>query len=176
MKYYAVIDTNVIVSYLLTHDSYSTIHKLINTIKSQLLIPLFNDEILSEYTEVLSRERFHFTKEEISDTIETIKKIGINCTRKVVQEVFPDPDDIVFYEVAMSREDSYLVTGNLKHFPQNGKVVSPADMLYIIEYREKGSGLLNEPEGPYYLPIPLEEINSIIREVRGGLGRILTFF
>lgn len=166
MKYYAVIDTNVIVSYLLTHDSYSTIHKLINAIKNQLLIPLFNDDILSEYTEVLSRERFHFTKEEISETIETIKKIGINCTRKPVQEIFPDPDDIVFYEVAMSREDSYLVTGNLKHFPKNGRVVSPADMLYIIEYGEKGSGLLNEPEGPYYLPIPLDEINAIIREVR----------
>lgn len=166
MKYYAVIDTNVIVSYLLTHDSDSTIHKLISAIKNQSLIPLYNDEILNEYTEVLSRERFHFTKEEITDTIETIKMIGINCSRKPVQEIFPDPDDIVFYEVAMSREDSYLVTGNLKHFPQNGRVVSPADMLYIIEYGEKGSGLLNEPEDMYYLPIPLEVINAIIREVR----------
>lgn len=166
MKYYAVIDTNVIVSYLLTHDSDSTIHKLISAIKNQSLIPLYNDEILNEYTEVLSRERFHFTKEEITDTIETIKMIGINCSRKPVQVIFPDPDDIVFYEVAMSREDSYLVTGNLKHFPQNGRVVSPADMLYIIEYGEKGSGLLNEPDDMYYLPIPLEVINAIIREVR----------
>ena len=65
MKYYAVIDTNVIVSYLLTHDGNSTIHKLINAIKNQSLIPLYNDDILCEYTEVLSRERFHFTKEEI---------------------------------------------------------------------------------------------------------------
>jgi hypothetical protein len=95
--------------------------------------------------------------------------IGINCSRKPVQEVFPDPDDIVFYEVAMSREDSYLVTGNLKHFPQNGRVVSPADMLYIIEYGEKGSCLFNEPEDPYYLPIPLEVINAIIYEVRMAL-------
>jgi hypothetical protein len=35
-----------------------------------------------------------------------------------------------------------------------------------MEYGEKGPGLLNEPEGPYYLPIPLDEINAIIREVR----------
>ena len=166
MKYYAVIDTNVIVSYLLTHDSDSTIHKLISAIKNQSLIPLYNDDILSEYTEVLSRERFHFTNVEINDTIETIKMIGINCSRKPVQEIFPDPDDIVFYEVAMSREDSYLVTGNIKHFPQNGRVVSPADMLYIIEYGENGSGLLNEPDEMYYLPIPLEVINAIVREVR----------
>lgn len=166
MKYYAVIDTNFIVSYLLTHDGNSTIHKLINVIKNQSLIPLYNDDILCEYTEVLSRERFHFTKEEITDTIGALKSVGINCSRKPVQEVFPDPDDIVFYEVAMSREDSYLVTGNLKHFPHNGRVVSPSDMLYIMEYGEKGPGLLNEPEGPYYLPIPLDEINAIIREVR----------
>jgi len=166
MKYYAVIDTNVIVSYLLTHDSDSTIHKLISAIKNQSLIPLYNDDILSEYTEVLSRERFHFTNVEINDTIETIKMIGINCSRKPVQVIFPDPDDIVFYEVAMSREDSYLVTGNIKHFPQNGRVVSPADMLYIIEYGENGSGLLNEPDEMYYLPIPLEVINAIVREVR----------
>ena len=46
------------------------------------------------------------------------------------------------------------------------RVVSPADMLYIIEYGDSDSGILSEPEGPYYLPIPLEEINTIIREVR----------
>jgi predicted nucleic acid-binding protein len=40
MKYYAVIDTNVIVSYLLTQNSNSTIHKLIGAIKNQTLIPL----------------------------------------------------------------------------------------------------------------------------------------
>ena len=30
---------------------------------------------------------------------------------------FPDLKDIVFYEVALSKEDSYLITGNIKHFP-----------------------------------------------------------
>ena len=66
----------------------------------------------------------------------------------------------------MSREDSYLVTGNLKHFPKNGRVVSPADMLYIIEYGEKGTCVLNETASSYYLPVSLEEINAVIREYR----------
>ena len=30
-------------------------------------------------------------------------------------------------------EDSFLVTGNLKHFPATPKVISPADMVAIIE-------------------------------------------
>ena len=30
-------------------------------------------------------------------------------------------------------DDSFLVTGNLKHFPVTPKVISPADMVAIIE-------------------------------------------
>lgn len=47
-------------------------------------------------------------------------------------EVFQDPKDIVFYEVAISKEGSYLVTGNTKHFPKNPIVVTPAELLEII--------------------------------------------
>ena len=166
MKDYAVIDTNVLVSYLLTRDSGSTISRVMNAIYEELLTPLYNDDILNEYTDVLNRERFHFSKEEIDNTINAIRRLGVNCDRKPVLELFPDPDDIVFYEVAMSRDDSYLVTGNLKHFPQNGRVVSPAEMLYIIERGEKRPQYLNDSECGFYLPIPLEEINAIIREVR----------
>ena len=137
-----------------------------NAINEELLTPLYNDDILQEYTDVLNRERFHFSSEEIEYTINVIKRLGINCTRKPVHEIFPDPDDIVFYEVAMSRDDSYLVTGNLKHFPQNGRVVSPAEMLYIIEHEGKNPQFLSDSEYGYYLSIPLEEINAIIREVR----------
>ena len=50
-------------------------------------------------------------------------------------EHFPDPKDIVFYEVAMSKEDAYLVTGNTKHFPKKPIVVTPSEMLEIMESR-----------------------------------------
>ena len=45
----------------------------------------------------------------------------------------PDEDDRVFYEVALSEEDSFLVTGNLKHFPHTRKVVTAAQMMEILE-------------------------------------------
>lgn len=47
----------------------------------------------------------------------------------------PDPKDRVFYEVVMGerqREDAYLVTGNIKHFPEKPFVVTPRQMLNII--------------------------------------------
>lgn len=166
MNYYVVIDTNVLVSSMLTSNPTSTIARIVDAVSQGLIVPMYNDSILEEYHSVLLRDRFHFSVDSINDLISLIKNKGINCERCASNEFFPDPDDMVFYEVAMSREDSYLVTGNLKHFPKNGRVVSPADMLYIIEYGDSDSGILSEPEGPYYLPIPLEEINTIIREVR----------
>jgi hypothetical protein len=39
---------------------------------------------------------------------------------------------VVFYEVALSKEDSFLVTGNIRHFPKNPIVVTPAEFLKLI--------------------------------------------
>ena len=41
--------------------------------------------------------------------------------------------DAVFYEVALSKDDAYLITGNTKHFPHTPIVVTPAEMLEILE-------------------------------------------
>ena len=48
-------------------------------------------------------------------------------------ESFPDPKDVVFYEVALSIDGAYLVTGNIKHFPKTPIVVTPSELLKIIE-------------------------------------------
>ena len=166
MKYYAVFDTNVLVSFFLTRNMASPIVKVVESIRKDIIIPMYSDEVLNEYSEVMQRDKIGIEAERIKELITMITQKGINCSRKPVQEIFPDPDDIVFFEVAMSRDDSYLVTGNLKHFPQNGRVVSPAEMLFIIESGEKNPQYLNDSESGYYLPIPLEEINAIIRQVR----------
>ena len=47
----------------------------------------------------------------------------------------PDPKDRVFYEVVMEgrkTEEAYLVTGNIRHFPEKPYVVTPRQMLDII--------------------------------------------
>ena len=61
MRYYAVIDTNVIVSSLLVNDSNPK--KILDAIHIGIIIPLLNNQILSEYEEVLNRDKFHFRKE-----------------------------------------------------------------------------------------------------------------
>ncbi len=126
----AVIDTNVIVSALLNHDSESNPSIVLTNVISGKIIPLYNEDILSEYKDVLSRDKFPFRQEDVESTIELFVKKGILIDSTVpIKDNFPDLDDVVFYEVAMSMEGTYLVTGNIKHFPINSIVVTPAGMV-----------------------------------------------
>lgn len=57
MKCYAVIDTNVLVSALLSsHDDAATV-QVVGRLFSGEIVPLFNEDILKEYNEVLRREQ-----------------------------------------------------------------------------------------------------------------------
>lgn len=130
---YAVIDTNVIVSALISSNPESYPLSVLAHVYSGTIIPLLNDEILKEYRDVLSREKFHITPADIDEALKVMENYGLNLERtKVENEVFPDPKDIMFYEVKMSKEDAYLVTGNIKHFPKNPFVVTPKEMIMIL--------------------------------------------
>ena len=132
-KYYAVIDTNVIVSAMLSSNPASNPAKVFHAVLNGRVLPLYNDEILDEYQKVLSRPKFPFKQTDISAIIQLFRKLGIDSDRVTADELFPDPKDIVFYEVALSHEDAYLVTGNLKHFPKQSRVVSPSEMVALLE-------------------------------------------
>lgn len=49
MKYCAVIDTNVLVSFLLTKNMESSVVKVIELVKNETIVPLLHTEILEEY-------------------------------------------------------------------------------------------------------------------------------
>lgn len=133
---HAVIDTNVIVSALLTHNIESATVKVVEAFLMDKIIPLYNADIINEYRDVLGRAKFRFTPRIIDYYINAIHEKGISAERISSGEFFPDPDDAVFYEVALSKEDAYLVTGNTKHFPKKPIVVTPAEMLEILESQE----------------------------------------
>lgn len=150
MKIYAVIDTNVIISALLSCHQDSATVKVLDYLYDRTIIPIYNDEILEEYASVLRRSKFNFPERTVYATLEAIKKGGVRSDRISSDEQLPDPKDIVFYEVALSVEDSYLVTGNIKHFPKRPFVVTPAEMLQIIhEIKSAKPGLLSEPSAKY---------------------------
>ena len=130
---YAVIDTNVFVSALITHNSNASTARVLENLLLHRIIPLYNDDIIKEYDEVLHRAKFKLSEEQISTVIEHVKENGIDSSRFPYAGEMPDEDDRVFYEVCLSKEDSFLVTGNLKHFPQEPQVITAAEMMEILD-------------------------------------------
>ena len=129
---YAVIDTNVLVSALITHNSLSATAKVVRLLLEGGFVPLYESNIIEEYQEVLHRSKFKLLPDVADAIISYIKEHGIETSRTAFQELMPDEDDRVFYEVSLSVDDSFLVTGNLKHYPQAPKVISPADFINVI--------------------------------------------
>ncbi len=78
MKFYAVIDTNVIVSALLAKHPDSAPVQVIE----QVFVPMFNDEILSEYKEVLKRPKFLFSEDSVNDMLGAIIELSITLAKR----------------------------------------------------------------------------------------------
>lgn len=133
MKYYAVFDTNVLVSAMITSNSDSPTVKVLEMVASGHIISLYNHEIITEYAEVLHRNKLNLRENDIANMLEMLVEQGISSHRVATSEQFVDVDDVVFYEIALSKDGAYLVTGNTKHFPKTPIVVTPTEMLEIIE-------------------------------------------
>lgn len=123
---FAVIDTNVLVSAFITHNPQAATVAVVRSIMEGRLPPVYNDEILSEYTEVLHRSKFKLSDDDISLQISMIQLLGVSMHRLRYDAEMIDEKDRVFYEVSLAQDGSYLVTGNLKHFPTTPHVVTPA--------------------------------------------------
>ena len=142
MKCYAVIDTNVVVSAFLSvikkiNIENSVPFKVLSIILNDKnkIIPIFNDEIINEYRSVLSRPEFNISRAIIGRFLNDIREAGKTMDEVETNEVMPDPKDVVFYRVTLGgkrEQDTYLITGNKKHFPLKEFVVSPSEFLEIV--------------------------------------------
>ena len=137
MKYYAVIDTNVLLAALLSKSEDSATVKVLDAVFEGTIIPLYHQDILIEYDEVLHREKFHLQEITIQTVLDAVRQYGVEVFPQPTGAILIDMDDLVFYEVAMEKrdDDAYLVTGNQKHYPFRDFIVTPAEMMKIIETR-----------------------------------------
>ena len=94
-KFFAVIDTNVIVSALISKNLDSNPGKVFRAIVQERIIPLFNDEILAEYRCVLSRPKFHLAPALIETVLKAIIVDGI-VTHSPILLAIPGADIIQF--------------------------------------------------------------------------------
>ena len=129
---YAVIDTNVIVSALITKNSEAATIHVIRAVLNGQVVPVYNKAILREYKEVLKRKKFHLDKSVVDSMISYFMAFGVEEEQIHTDLAFQDEDDRVFYEVSLSNDDAYLVTGNLKHYPRTIKVLTPSEFVKLL--------------------------------------------
>lgn len=111
--------------------------EVLSKVYDGFLTPIISAGIIEEYIEVLHRNKFNFSHKVIDEFIDFLNNyaLKIDSDDKLDINVL-DPEDVVFYQVTMKarkKENTYLVTGNLKHFPKKTYIVTPRQMLDIIE-------------------------------------------
>ena len=132
MKYYAVIDTNVLVSALITSNDEAATVQVLRKLLAGDVIPVYSLKVMDEYREVLHRKKFNLDDKNIEILLAAIEKFGYYIEPSGTMEILPDMKDLPFYEIVLEIKDDngYLVTGNQKHFP---------DRPYIVTARHIGS-------------------------------------
>lgn len=135
---YAVIDTNVLVSALISNHSDTATVQLVGRLISGEIVPVYSDEIMREYREVLGRKKFSFEQDLINYILLAVERYGLMVEPSATGVILPDMKDLPFYEVVMEKRDdgAYLVTGNLKHFPTKPFIVTAREMLDILDGKD----------------------------------------
>jgi putative PIN family toxin of toxin-antitoxin system len=124
-----ILDTNVLVSSLLTAGPPAII---VDLVADGIIIPFYSNPILQEYRDVLSREKLSFDPVQITRLINDIVRIGIAVEGKqLIKNRKVDDDDRIFYDAAVEAE-AYLITGNMRHFPKESFILTPAQFLAVI--------------------------------------------
>ena len=133
--YYAVVDTNVMVSAALAKDRLLSVpYAIFQGVSKHLFTPIVDKNIIDEYYEVMSRSKFGWPASYGQQFVGEILKYAINEPVAPTNIVLPDADDRIFYDVAFAHRDknAYIVTGNIKHFPKVPFAISARNFLDLI--------------------------------------------
>ena len=126
MKTLVVLDTNVLVSAFWSENGTSS--RVVQQLIVGKYLLCYDDKIMTEYSIVLSRERFSFNACKTLALLQLIAEEGLIVAVRPSTVAFSDESNRKFYNVAQAC-GAFLVTGNKKHFPAEPFVVSPGEFL-----------------------------------------------
>jgi putative PIN family toxin of toxin-antitoxin system len=127
---HVVIDTNIIIS--AARVSQGNPAKILRLIRDNENIKFYyNTVIFAEYKKVLAYERLKFSLEVQKTILNTIQAVGIMLEPVTSDIALPDESDRIFYDTA-KESNSYLITGNIKHYPDEPFVLSPAQFVALF--------------------------------------------
>ncbi|MCL2218722.1 MAG: putative toxin-antitoxin system toxin component, PIN family [Chitinispirillia bacterium] len=125
-----VVDTNVLVSALMNANGAPA--RVLSLILNGDVKILCDNRIIFEYADVLTRKEFGFNAGVVNDLIDYFKYDGEYVNASPLGVNFKDEDDKKFYEVYKSADAQYLITGNIKHFPKEDKIIGPREFLGTV--------------------------------------------
>ena len=110
-----VLDTNVLVSgFLSPHGPPGAI---LRSVLAGSITLCFDERILGEYREVLTRGSLALDGERVGAVLEFVEANGESVLAEAFGVALPDAADTMFVEVASAAGADCVVTGNRKHFP-----------------------------------------------------------
>jgi putative PIN family toxin of toxin-antitoxin system len=131
----AVLDTNVLVSALLT--PFGNEAQVLDAVRKGRIAPCLSKEILAEYADVLARPKFGFGLDEILGLTDMLRESGLMFMPTPVPGASPDAGDDDFIACALFAKAEFIITGNKRHFPAAAcgetRVVSAREFLEIAE-------------------------------------------
>ena len=127
-----VFDTNVIVAAHLS--PFGVPARLLSEVYARRLRVPYDFRILAEYQEVLGRKKFDLSPQAVKGFLQIVEDQE-RIAPLPLKTILPDPDDLMFLEVAAATSHRVLVTGIIKHYPQKSRgsilVLTPAEALSL---------------------------------------------
>jgi uncharacterized protein len=129
----AVIDTNVVVSANLSDQGPSA--AILDLAANKLVLMCISPAVLIEYGAVLRRPRLKLALARVAGSLAVIRNTSrmVRPSRRLT-EAQEEPDNR-FLECAAAAGADFIITGNVKHFPEqfeNTRVVTPREFLDLI--------------------------------------------
>lgn len=109
-----VIDTNIIVSALLSPDGAA--FKVISDVLDGKYTVFMTRAIYKEYDDVLHRSKFGFNEDIIAYILGWFRANAVWIEPQESSEYMPDDNDRIFYNTAKCCK-AKLLTGNVRHYP-----------------------------------------------------------
>lgn len=123
-----VLDTNVVVSGLLSANGPCA--QVLEAVMDGRVKLVYDARILAEYRDVLCRPRLKLKPAQVMHFLEALSG-QMSVVPERLAAIGPDPDDLVFVEVALAVPDRTIVTGNIADFPS--EILNGARLLTPVQ-------------------------------------------
>jgi len=129
----AVLDTNVVLSAHL--NVYGPSQVIFDLVFSRFFRCFISNSLLEEYEEVLSRPHFGVDAHKIARSMRLLRKAAILVVPSKRLSVTLDPDDNKVLECALEARADYVVTGNVRDYPeqfQDIRIIPPRLFMTLL--------------------------------------------